>query len=189
VRQPDSQRTPRLILRRWRDEDLFPFRALNADPEVQRYFASGPIGAEESDAIAGRLRGFFDTAPVGPWAVEVPGEASFIGFVGCWPTRPQLPFAPAIEIGWRLARAFWGRGYAPEAAAAALEDAFGRAGIPEAVAYTTLTNEPSRQVMRKLGMRHDSEEDFDHPLVSPDHPLVRHVLYRIAAAEWQARRP
>lgn len=188
MRQPDFLRTQRLILRRWREDDLAPFREMNADPQVLRFFASGPLSPEQSDGVAGRLMGFFDEAPVGPWAVEVPGEASFIGFVGCWPTRPELPFAPVIEIGWRLARPFWGRGYAPEAAEAALDDAFGRCGLPEIVAYTTLANEPSQQVMRKLGMRRDPAEDFDHPLVPQDHPLIRHALYRIAADTWRSRR-
>jgi RimJ/RimL family protein N-acetyltransferase len=187
VRQPDGLRTARLILRRWREEDLAPFRAMNADPQVMRFFGSGPLTAEQSDAIAGRLMSFFDTAGIGPWAVEVPGEAPFIGFVGCWPTRPELPFAPAVEIGWRLAHVFWGRGYAPEAARAALDEAFARGGISEIVSYATLANEPSRRVMRKLGMRHDPAEDFDHPLVPKDHPLVRHALYRIAAHECRRR--
>jgi ribosomal-protein-alanine N-acetyltransferase len=185
VRQPDGLRTARLILRRWRQEDLAPFRAINADPQVMRFFGSGPLAAEQSDAVARRLSSCFDGAAIGPWAVEVPGEAPFIGFVGCWPTRPELPFAPAVEIGWRLAHPFWGRGYAPEAASAALDDAFGRCGFPQIVAYAALANDPSRQVMRKLGMRYDPAEDFDHPLVPADHEVARHALYRISADEWR----
>lgn len=113
--------------------------------------------------------------------MELPGEAPFIGFVGCWPTRPQLPFAPAVEIGWRLDRAWWGRGFAPEAARAALADAFGRLEVPEVVAYAAAANAPSRQVMAKLGMRHDPREDFDHFMYAPDDPHRRCVLYRLTA--------
>ena len=182
--QPQTLRTERLTLRRWREADLAPFRRINADPEVMR-FLIGTQTPEESDASARRLMAFAESAGLGPWAVEVPGEAAFIGFVGCWPTRPQLPFAPAIEIGWRLDRAFWGRGYAPEAARAALADAFGRAGIPEAVAYTAAGNAPSRQVMAKLGMRHDPAEDFDHPLYAPHDPHRRCVVCRLSAGAFR----
>lgn len=176
--QPDSLRTKRLVLRRWRDGDMEAFRAINTDPEVARYFPTCPT-PEESDELVQRLTTFTKSSGIGPWAVEVPGEASFIGFVGCWPTRPQLHFAPAIEIGWRIDKRFWGRGYAPEGAQAAIEDAFERLNIPEVVAYTTVANEASRRVMEKVGMTRDSADDFDHFLFPAGHPLVRHVVYRI----------
>jgi RimJ/RimL family protein N-acetyltransferase len=182
--QPQELRTARLVLRRWRESDLAPFRRMNADPEVMRFFA-GTQDAEQSDESARRLMDFAEAAGIGPWAVELPGEAPFIGFVGCWPTRPQLPFAPAIEVGWRLDKPWWGRGYAPEAAHAALADAFGRLSIPEVVAYTAAGNAPSRQVMEKLGMGRDSAEDFDHFMVPPGHALRRHVLYRLGAESFR----
>ncbi len=178
--QPQELRTARLLLRRWREADLAPFRRMNADPEVMRFFA-GPQDAEQSDATARRLMDFAEAAGIGPWAVELPGEAPFIGFVGCWPTRPQLPFAPAIEIGWRLDKRYWGRGYAPEAARAALADAFRRLAAREIVAYTSAGNTPSRQVMEKLGMVHDPAEDFDHFMYPSDHPHRRQVVYRLRA--------
>jgi ribosomal-protein-alanine N-acetyltransferase len=178
--QPQALRTERLILRRWREADLEPFRRMNADPEVMRFLV-GTQAPEESDASARRLMDCAESRQIGPFAVEVPGEAPFVGFVGCWPTRPQLPFAPAIEVGWRLDRAFWGRGYAPEASRAALADAFGRARIPEVVAYTAAANAPSRQVMAKLGMSHDPAEDFDHFMYAPDDPHRWCVVYRLSA--------
>jgi RimJ/RimL family protein N-acetyltransferase len=178
--QPQELRTPRLLLRRWRPDDREPFRRMNADPDIMRYFES-LASPEESDAIADRLEGFAGTESIGPWAVELPGEAPFIGFVGCWPTRPELPFAPAIEVGWRIDKPYWGRGYAPEAAHAALRDAFERLSVPEIVAYTAVPNAPSRQVMEKLGMTHEPAEDFDHFRVPLGHPLRRHVLYRLQA--------
>lgn len=178
--QPQELHTARLLLRRWRPDDREPFRRMNADPDMMRYFES-PASREESDAIADRLDGFAGTEAIGPWAVELPGEAPFIGFVGCWPTRPELPFAPAIEVGWRIDKPYWGRGYAPEAARAALRDAFARLSVPEIVAYTAVPNTPSRQVMEKLGMTREPAEDFDHFRVPVGHPLRRHVLYRLSA--------
>ncbi len=178
--QPQTLRTERLILRRWRESDLEPFRRMNADPDVMRYFPS-PQTPEQSDGSARRLMSFAESWHLGPWAMEVPDEVPFIGFVGCWPTRPQLPFAPAVEIGWRLDRAWWGRGYAPEGARAALADAFARLRIPEVVAYAAAANAPSRQVMAKLGMIRNSDEDFEHFMYAPDDPHRRCVLYRLPA--------
>jgi RimJ/RimL family protein N-acetyltransferase len=183
--QPPVLNTARLTLRRWRDSDFAPFRIMNADPEVMRYFAR-PQTADESDATASRIMQFFD-AGLGPWAVEVPGEAAFIGFVGCWHVRPHLPFAPAIEIGWRLSRTFWGRGYATETAIAALGDAFDRVEPMEIVAYTAVLNEPSMAVMRRLGMGHDRAADFDNPAVPEGHPNRPHALFRLSRAAFRAR--
>jgi ribosomal-protein-alanine N-acetyltransferase len=178
TRPPDSLRTARLLLRPWRDADLAPFRAMNADPEVMRFFAK-PLSGDESDAVARRLMGFFDEG-LGPWAVEVPGEAPFIGFVGAWRTRAELPFAPAVEVGWRLARPFWGRGYAPEAARAALADAFARLDLDEVVAYAAAANAPSIAVMRRLGMAEDAAGGFDHPGFPEADPNRRSVLFRLS---------
>ena len=86
-----------------------------------------------------------------------------------------------------LDRPFWGQGYATEAAAAALEDGFGRLGLDEIVAYTTPVNHRSRAVMARLGMSRDPDEDFDHPRVPETHPLRRHVLYRLSRAAWKDR--
>jgi ribosomal-protein-alanine N-acetyltransferase len=100
--------------------------------------------------------------------------------------NPALPFAPGVEAGWRLDRTFWGRGYASEAARAALADAFGRCGLPEIVADAAVPNLPSRRVMERLGMRRDPAADFDHPLVPEGHPMRRHVLYRLPAKDFRA---
>jgi ribosomal-protein-alanine N-acetyltransferase len=183
--QPLEVRTARLILRRWRDSDLAPFRAMNADPEVMRYFAR-PQTSDESDATARRIMRFFDEG-LGQWAVEVPREAAFIGFVGCWHVRPDLPFAPAIEVGWRLARPFWRRGYATEGAIAALSDVFDRADPSEIVAYTAVLNEPSIAVMRRLGMERDRTADFDNHLVPEGHPNRPHVLFRLSRETFRAQ--
>jgi RimJ/RimL family protein N-acetyltransferase len=116
----------------------------------------------------------------GPWVLEVPGEALIIGVVGLSNLRFALPFAPAVEAAWRLAPLL-GRGYAYEAARAAIDDGFSRLGPKEIVAFTVPANLASRRVMEKLGMTRDPAEDFDfeHPRLPPGQPLRRHVLYRL----------
>jgi ribosomal-protein-alanine N-acetyltransferase len=124
------------------------------------------------------MRRLRDEHGFGYWAVELPGEASLIGAIGLSRVR-SLPCAPATEIGWRLAPAYWGRGYATEAARAALEDGLFRLGVDEIVAFTVPANVRSRRVMERLGMARDPANDFDHPRLPPGHPQRRHVLYRI----------
>ena len=170
-------RTPRLMLRSWRDQDLPPFAALNADPAVRRWFPSVLTHAE-SDAQAARLRLHDEEHGYTFWAVEVPGVAPFVGFVGLFMVRFEAPFTPAVEIGWRLAQAYWGRGYATEAAEAALAHAYGPLGPDEVVAFTVPGNSASRRLMEKIGMRHDPADDFDHPDLPEGHAMRRHVLYR-----------
>ncbi len=176
-------RTPRLLLRPWRDSDRPPFAALNADPEVRRWFPSLQTRAE-SDATAAALQAHLDAHGFGLWAVEAPGVAPFLGFVGLQHVRFAAPFAPAVEAGWRLARAWWGRGYATEAARAALAHAFGPLALPEVVAFTVPGNAASRRVMERLGMTRDPADDFDHPRIPEGHPMRRHVLYRKKASSF-----
>jgi RimJ/RimL family protein N-acetyltransferase len=189
-------RTARLVLRAWRDEDLAPFAALNADPVVMEHFPA-PLSRAESDAFAARVRSEMAERGFGLWAVELPGVAPFVGFTGLAVVRFDAPFARAtahaprsgarrepqanevIEIGWRLAREHWGRGYAPEAARAALAHGFGALGLAEIVSFTAVGNFRSRRVMEKIGMTHDPACDFDHPSLPAGHRLRRHVLYRI----------
>ena len=133
----------------------------------------------ESDTFAVRIRSEMEGRGFGLWAVEVPGITSFAGFTGLAVPRFEAHFTPCVEIGWRIAREHWGRGYAPEAARAAFAHAFGALGLGEVVSLTAVGNLRSRRVMEKLGMTHDPADDFDHPSLAPGHPLRRHVLYRI----------
>ena len=172
--------TDRLLLRDITEADADWLFDLDSDPEVMRYFPS-TLTREQSDAMVAHLEAAFERNGYGLWAVEVRGGPSFIGFVGLNPVSFDAAFTPAVEIGWRLARAQWRRGYATEAAQRALDVAFGDARLDEVVSFTTTANEPSRAVMVRLGMVHDPAEDFDHPRV-PEGPLRRHVLYRLTAA-------
>ena len=176
--------TARLRLRPWRDEDLSAFAALNADPRVMQ-FLSEPMTTAQSIARAAHIAGQIDEDGFGLWAVEVPGVANFIGFVGLNRTAFNADFTPCIEIGWRLAYEYWGFGYATEAASVAIADGFDRLALEEIVSYTTVANARSRRVMERLGMTHLPAEDFDHPKIPEGHPLRRHVLYRLRRHNWK----
>jgi RimJ/RimL family protein N-acetyltransferase len=170
--------TPRLLLRRWRDDDRDAFAALNADPVVMELFVS-PLTREESDDFVDRIEAHFDEHGWGLWAVEVKQSGAFAGFVGLWPPS----WAPSLtEIGWRLAREHWGQGYATEGARAVLDDGFARLGLDEIVSFTTVTNVRSQRVMQKLGMTRNPADDFEHPNVPEGHPIRPHVLYRLRRA-------
>jgi RimJ/RimL family protein N-acetyltransferase len=170
--------TARLILRPWRDEDVPAFAALNADPEVMEHFPN-TLDRAESDTRVEGIRAHFARHGFGLWAVEVPGVAPFIGFVGLSIPTFEAPFTPCVEIGWRLARAFWGQGYATEAARAVLKFGFETLCLAEIVSYTVPANRRSRAVMERIGMTRDPLADFDHPLLPEGHPLRRHVFYRV----------
>ena len=180
-------RTPRLRLRAWRAADLPLFADLNADPIVTEYLG-GPLTRAQSDALAERIAAQF-VLGFGLWAVEVRDGASFAGFVGLSRPQFQAHFTPCIEVGWRLAREYWGHGYASEAARAAISDGFERVGLREIVSFTAVENMRSRAVMERLGMRRSPDEDFEHPLLAPGHPLRRHVLYRLRADDAPDRPP
>ena len=173
-------RTERLLLRGWRPEDREPFASMNADPFVMEHFPA-VLSRAESDAFVDRIEARFDEFGYGLWAVEVPGHAAFIGFVGLAPVPEDLPFAPAMEVGWRLARQYWGMGYASEGARAALTCGSERFGIPDFVSMTAKTNLRSQRVMRRLGMTRHARDDFDHPRIPVGHPMRPHVLYRTTA--------
>lgn len=174
--------TERTILRQWRMTDLPLFAALNADREVMRHFPT-TLDRTQSDAVALRLAQHIETHGYGPWAVEIPGVTPFAGFVGLMRVGFDAPFAPAVEIGWRLARAWWSNGYATEAASAAAQYAFDTLGMTDLVSFTVPANVRSRAVMQRIGMRHCPDEDFLHPLIPPGHRLRRHVLYRLDAGD------
>ncbi|WP_020578122.1 GNAT family N-acetyltransferase [Actinopolymorpha alba] len=180
-------KTERLILRRWRDSDLEPFAALNSDPDVMEHFPA-LMTREESDDLVARIESAFPERGFGLWALEVQGAGEFIGFTGLSVPSFDAHFTPAVEVGWRLARSAWGRGYASEAARAALAFGFDPAGLTEIVSFTATTNLRSQAVMRRIGMTHDAADDFDHPRLPAGHRLSRHVLWRITADQWRASR-
>jgi len=175
--------TPRLILRPWRDSDRVPFAAMSADAEVMAHllaFAS----PEATDNWITRQQAHLAAHGFCFWALESRESGEFIGAAGLLRIGYDAHFSPAVEVGWRLARPFWGQGYAPEAAGAALRFGFEQIGLQEIVANTVPANHNSRRVMEKIGMSHDPADDFDHPLVPVGSPLRRQVLYRLPRERW-----
>jgi len=170
--------TDRLVLRQWVQEDLEPFAKLNADPLVREFFPN-ILTREQSDRYVEEIADEIEQLGYGVWAVSAPGVADFIGFIGLSPVDFNAHFTPAVEIGWRLAREFWGKGYATEGANAVLQYGFETLGLDEIVSFTAEGNLRSRKVMEKIGMHRTPEDDFDHPNVAVGHKLRRHVLYRI----------
>lgn len=169
-------RTGRLLLRQWRDADLDPWAAMNADPQVREFFP-GVLTRDDAAASMASFRADLDRRGWGWWAVEVADTGAFVGFAGLDEVEEGLPFG-GVEIGWRLTRAAWGHGYATEAARACLEHGFGALRLPEILAIAAAGNTRSHAVMRRLGMTHDPAEDFDDPTMPPG-PLRNSVVYRI----------
>ena len=179
--------TTRLRMRAWRDCDREPFAALNADPAVMEFFPA-LVGREASDASIDVWQADLAQRGWGNWAVERRDTGEFIGFVGISVPRRVLPCSPCVEIGWRLARAHWGNGFATEAARRALGAGFTTADLSVIVSFTSVHNRRSRAVMQRIGMR-DSHQDFDHPGVAEGHRLRPHCLYAITRENWLERFP
>jgi RimJ/RimL family protein N-acetyltransferase len=175
--------TQRLTLRRWREDDLEPFAALNADPLVMEYFPK-TLSHDESEILAGRIARHFEQYGFGWWSTEITANAVFIGLVGLSVPRFEAHFTPCVEIGWRLARGYWGQGYASEAARAALAYGFEKLQLEQIVSLTVPANRRSRAVMERIGMVRDRQGDFEHPHIDEGHPLRRHVLYRMTRQDW-----
>ena len=179
--------TPRLLLRRWRQEDRLPFARLNADPAVMAFFPAR-LSPEESDRFIERIEEHFERHGFGLWAAQLRESPGCIGYIGLWTLSFEAHFTPAVEIGWRLAAEHWGRGLATEGAREVLRWGFEEAGLDEIVSCTAVANSRSRRVMEKIGLTHDPRDDFDHPGLPEGHPLRRHVLYRLRREAWAPER-
>ena len=177
-----SLESQRLRLRQWRESDLAPFAKMNADPEVMRYFPNC-LSKEQSNALVERFTRDIDKTGWGFWAAERLDNADFIGFIGINYTAQGLPFAPCVDIGWRLSTSSWRQGLATEGAKLALRYAFEEADLTEIVSMTPLGNIASQRVMQKLGMEAQASTFF-HPKLDVDSPLAEHVLYRICRDQW-----
>ena len=176
--------TPRLRMRQWRESDREPFAVLNTDPVVMEFFPA-LVTREASDASIDAWQSQFAQRGWSNWAVEVAETQTFIGFVGLSIPRRVFPFSTCVEIGWRLARAHWGNGFATEGARGALRVGIEQLALPEIVSFTTVLNLRSRAVMERIGM-HDTHEDFNHPGIPEGHPQRLHCLYRMSQAQWSA---
>jgi RimJ/RimL family protein N-acetyltransferase len=176
-------RGPRVLLRPWQPADLDEFAALNADPAVMEFLPAA-LSREEAAAMMQRMQDRLAQQGWGHWCMQIDQRCA--GFIGLSSPGFEAHFTPCVEIGWRLARWAWGKGYATEGARLAVAHGFDELRLPEIVSFTTVANLRSRRVMERLGMQHNPAEDFNHPRL-PGHPLERHVLYR----QWrgQAQKP
>ncbi len=170
--------TARLTLRPWQPSDREGLWRMQSDPRTMEFLMPVP-DRTASDAVADRAEAHFARHGFGLWVVEAPGVTDFAGYCGLVHVPYAEHFTPAVEIGWRFDPAFWGRGYATEAAQAALGFGFETLGLEEIVAITVPANLRSRAVMERLGMVRDEGGDFDLPSTPPGHPLRRQVLYRL----------
>jgi RimJ/RimL family protein N-acetyltransferase len=176
--------TERLRLRQWIESDREPFARLNADPRVMEFLPS-ILDRSTSDAMLDRIQTLIIDQGWGLWAVESKQDKQFIGYVGLHIPTAELPFSPCVEIGWRLAFEYWGKGYATEAAQAALKVGFNRLELPEIVSFTTINNHRSSAVMERLGMTRDAET-FEHPSIPVGYSLCEHCLYRLSREKWDS---
>jgi RimJ/RimL family protein N-acetyltransferase len=177
--------TARLRLRQWRETDREPFARLNADPRVME-FLPNLLDRSVSDAMLDRLQTLIAERGWGLWAVATQADERFIGYVGLHVPTADLPCSPCVEIGWRLAYEYWGKGYATEAARAVLGVGFDRLCLPEIVSFTAILNHRSSAVMERLGMIREAET-FKHPSLAMGHPLREHYLYRLSQEKWRSR--
>lgn len=174
--------TKRLKLRQWKESDLPLFATMNADPVVMEYYPS-ILSETESNAMANKLKEFISERSWGFWAAETKKEKQFIGFVGLHKPTYDLPVTPCVEIGWRLGKEYWGKGYATEAGRESLRFAFEALKLSEVYSFTSVSNIRSRSVMERLKMM-NTGNNFEHPIIPEAHPLREHVLYKITAGQW-----
>lgn len=175
--------TCRLRMRQWKRDDWPFFAALNADPVVMEYFPA-TLTKSESENMADKIYDLLTEHGWGFWAVEEKKSNMFIGFVGLHRPIAELPFTPCVEIGWRLARQFWGKGYATEAAHAALKVAFEVLNLKKVYSFTSACNTRSIAVMERLHMV-NIVQNFEHPDIPEGHCLREHVLYRLSVDRWR----
>jgi len=175
--------TDRLILRQWKDSDFLPFSEINADPAVMKYYPR-TLRKKESNAMADKIRSLISEQSWGFWAVELKKEGTFIGFVGLHKPNYELPVSTCVEVGWRLAKEYWGKGYATEAGKESLRFAFEQLLLKEIYSFASVTNIKSWRVMERLGMV-NTDMNFEHPDIPEGHSLRKHVLYKITKSQWQ----
>jgi len=171
-------KTERLILRQWRETDFDFFAEINSSKNVMKFYPS-TLSRQQSNELAQNIQQRLSDNGWGFWAVEIPTECEFIGFVGLNKPAYKLPFDVESEIGWRLSDKYWGKGYATEAAIAALDIGFKQLDMSEIVSFTSILNIASIKVMQRLNMT-KSKNNFEHPKIPAGNPLRQHCLYSIS---------
>jgi ribosomal-protein-alanine N-acetyltransferase len=170
--------TERLILRQWKESDRDVFAELNQNPENLLFFPN-TLTRKQSDDFINKTIQLIDNNGYGLFAVELKETSEFIGFTGLATPSFEAHFTPCTEVGWRLHKNYWGKGYATEAAKSVLNFAFNKLYLGEVVSFTSLLNTPSINVMKRIGMTHDPSRDFEHPRIEKGHKLRPHTFYQI----------
>ena len=178
--------TERLILREWQDKDFEPFFALNQDMKVMRYFPNVFSHQETVDLVT-KIKNKFRANGFGFYSCELKTTGQFIGSIGLNVPDFSAHFTPCVEVGWRVAKEFWGQGLAVEAAQRSLEIGFNQFGLDQIMSFTAKINTNSQRVMQKLGMTNNEAEDFHHPKLDHNHSLALHVLYRMPKSLWLSK--
>jgi ribosomal-protein-alanine N-acetyltransferase len=171
--------TERLLLREWENQDLETFANINRDPKVME-FMPGLLTLEETSNWMNKIKQHFVKYRYGYWAVTLKNSDELIGYTGLNVPSYETHFTPCVEISWRIASKHWGKGVATEAARAVLTNGFEKYGLKEIVSLTVPANKRSIRVMEKIGMKRDLSGDFNHPILPKEHPLSKHILYRIS---------
>ncbi len=175
--------TKRLTLSTWEDDDAKAYFNINQDPKVIEYLL-GSLSMEQVRDFISMVNTCQNNYGYAFWAARLRITGELIGFIGLnyvdWPAH----FTPAVEIGWRLGSQYWGQGLATEGALATLDYGFNQCQLPEIVSFTVPANRRSMRVMEKIGLKRDLEGDFAHPKLATDHPLSRHILYRLMKDEF-----
>lgn len=172
-------KSERLGFRQWQASDLPTFAEMNANAEVLRFFPT-LLTTEESNALAERLMKGIEEYGYGFFAVDRLEEGDFIGFIGLINATFEASFTPCVEVGWRLKREVWNKGYATEGAKRCVEYGFETLKLEEIYSFTALPNLASERVMQKIGMQKIGT--FEHPRIADNHLLKNHVLYKIESS-------
>jgi RimJ/RimL family protein N-acetyltransferase len=167
----ETLETDRLVMREFRESDTDAYAEMCADEEVMRYVSGRALKRDEAWRQMAVFLGHFSLRGYSFWAVDEKATGAFVGRVGCW--RPEG--WPSFEVGWALARGYWGRGYATEAARAALDYAFERLGQARVVSLIHPENARSIRVAERIGERHEGEAEVIG---------VRALVYGVERAEW-----
>lgn len=177
--------TERLILREWRDEDWEPFWRNTNTPAVMRWLG-GVCDEKSRQAAQSRLLSYQRTLGHTFWVIERKQDGEIFGFCGLKRSNQEGGPIGMMEVGWRLREDAWGKGYAKEAAAAALELAFERFDADEVIALTVDGNEGSWGLMKRLGMHRREDLDFASAVFDAENPII--IAYSIDRAAWTGLR-
>lgn len=189
MRIGDRIETERLTIRHWdKKPDGAAFHRLNNDPDVMRFFPNRR-SRTESDDLLDFIAEMIASDGYGWTAIELTEARQVIGFGGIAAVPNHFPNGPSCEIGWRFLPEYWGFGFATEMAQAMLKYGFEQLELPEILSFAVTSNEKSIAVMRRIGMRHYKQGDFDYPRIDPEKnpELVRHRCFRLLRSEWQTK--